>query len=602
MQPDIQQQIEQNKKDGFVPLSESTKGILGAFKPLVSTFAARQSPSSFYGTKTDPMHAGPFALGVSKAFFEPTVNVIKTDEMDGLGAVAWGGDNTLPAYIYKTSKVLPYTAQGLENQTNASVGMGAKYQYKYTIITNGMVKELTCDFHAAGTLLLSRIRDLRQLLAEEQAQQQPAGDGLPVNNPVVVYDNSNAESSPSSYRTKADPYQPQDPFADINEDTIASTQSLLDQAITDYKEWFVADKEIREFEKNNDLNKVFNDLAQDDLALDLNFPLIGLEQGTKAQWEAAGEWYPKIVKISYTPSVITRFELKDEQGIIQHVYVNENWRYHRTAIRKTTGSTTLTIPVIRWNNFHNDLQDKIAKQLKKKSDKGWTAWMAVPNKHLSNELEYYTFPAWWSIYPSLAFNYATTLMLDKSIARNNDISFRRIIYVDRLYLEDLYAQDKDGQNPDRQKKIREELEAKVNNFLSQKSNNGKTLMVDSTVSADGKTLLDSIRVVTLPETSQKTTEDEIHAISSVLFYALGIDPRLVGAVPGQQQSSSGTQARELELLNQKKLVQRKARQKRLLLFIAEHNNWCPDHIDVTIQEQTLSTLDASKTGIVETAT
>ena len=181
-------------------------------------------------------------------------------------------------------------------------------------------------------------------------------------------------------------------------------------------------------------------------------------------------------------------------------------------------------------------------------------------------------------------------------------STSRIIYVDRLYLEDLYAQDEKGQDKNRQKEIREELEAKVNNFLSQKSNNGKTLMVDSTVSADGKTLLDSIRVVTLPETSQKTTEDEIHAISSVLFYALGIDPRLVGAVPGKQNSSSGTQARELELLNQKKLVQRKARQKRLLLFIAEHNKWCPDHIDVAIQEQTLSTLDASKTGIVETAT
>lgn len=602
MQPDIQQQIEQNKKDGFVALSESPKGILGAFKPIVSSFAARQSPSSFYGTKTDPMHAGPFALGISKAFFEPTINVVKTEGMEGLGAVAWGDDNNLPAYIYKTSKVLPYTAQGLENQTNASVGMGAKYIYKYTIIANGIAKELTCDFHAAGTLLLSRIRDLRQLLSEEKAQQQqPAGDGSPVTNPVVVYDNSNAAPTPSSYRTKADPYQPQDPFAEIENDSIASTQSLLDQAIADYKEWFIADKEIREFEKNNDLNKVFNDLAQDDLALDLNFPLIGLEQGTKAQWEAAGEWYPKIVKISFTPAVISRFELKDERGIINHVYASERWRYHRTTLKNITGST-IAYPIIRWNNFHDDLQEKINKQLKKKSDKGWTAWMAVPNKHLSNELEYYTFPAWWSIYPSLAFNYATTLMLDKSIARNNDISFRRIIYVDRLYLEDLYAQDEKGQDKNRQKEIREELEAKVNNFLSQKSNNGKTLMVDSTVSADGKTLLDSIRVVTLPETSQKTTEDEIHAISSVLFYALGIDPRLVGAVPGKQNSSSGTQARELELLNQKKLVQRKARQKRLLLFIAEHNKWCPDHIDVAIQEQTLSTLDASKTGIVETAT
>ena len=126
------------------------------------------------------------------------------------------------------------------------------------------------------------------------------------------------------------------------------------------------------------------------------------------------------------------------------------------------------------------------------------------------------------------------------------------------------------------------------------------MMVDYAISTDGKTLVDSIRVETLPETNQKSTEDEIHAISSVLFYALGVDPRLVGAVPGKQNSSSGTQARELELLNQKKLETRKATIRRLMTDIAIYNNWCPKNIYVATKEKTLSTLDASKTGIVET--
>ena len=125
-------------------------------------------------------------------------------------------------------------------------------------------------------------------------------------------------------------------------------------------------------------------------------------------------------------------------------------------------------------------------------------------------------------------------------------------------------------------------------------------MVDSTISEDGKTLVNSIRVETIPETSQKTTEDEIHAISSVLFYAQGLDPRLVGAVPGKQNSSSGTQARELELLNIKKLTTRRERIKRFMLDIAYHNAWCPEHVGVTIQDLSLSTLDRSNTGMVET--
>ena len=597
---ELRASIAKNKEDGFEPLV-TDRNALGVFQPLVSAVSTNADPTSLAVNSDDELHAGPLALAVGKIFGEPSTTIIKDDDMEGNGAVAWGVKNTLPAYIYKTAKCLPYTAQGMEYQANASVGLHHQFIYRYATITNGILTEHSCDFHLAGLLLIARIRDLRKQIKEEQ-QSQPSTPSLPSSPEVLVVDGS-PDKTPLSYRTKPDPYTPEDPFASISDDSIGSLQDELAQTIQDYKEWFIADKEIREFEKNNDISKLMNDLAQDDIALDLNFPLIGLEQGTKVQWNAP-DWRPKIVKVSFSPAVISRFEVKDESNRIRRVYANEKWRYHRTIRRNLKSATTVNFPLIRWQNFHEDLDAFIDAQKAKKTNKesGWQAWYAVPNKHLSTEREYYTFPAWWSIYPSLAFNYATTLMFDKSVARQNDIAWRRIIYVDRGYLEDLYAADEHGQDPDRQKEIRSELEQKVNNFLSNKSNNGKTLMVDSTVSEDGKTLINSIRVETIPETSQKTTEDEIHAISSVLFFAFGIDPRLVGAVPGKQNSSSGTQARELELLNQKKLAQRRERQKRFLLFIAHHNGWCPNHIEVTILEQTLSTLDASHTGIVETET
>ena len=609
----IKRQMEQNHKDGFVPLSDNPKHILGAFSPIVNDIRTRDF-NSLVPSQDDPLNAGGFALAMGKLFAEPKIAIVTKDDenVPGNGAVGWGVRNSLPAYIYKTSKCLPYTAQGLEYQTNASVGIRPRYIYRYATYNNGIVTEHTCDFHMAGKLLLAQIRELRKQIKEEK--ESGIEEKVATTNPdITVFRNnaesatvlsgSPAESSPTeglrSYRTKPEPYTPTIPLADVTDEEIGTLQDELDTLIKEYREWYAADIEMREFEKNNDLAKLNLDLAQDDIALDLNFPLIGLQQGTSSEW-ASTDWYPKIVKLSFSPAVISRFEKKDEEGRMHYIYASERWRYHTTT-RNTINATTVAYPILRWQNFHDDLNSYINKT-KVKKGKEWNAWYCMPNKHLSNEQEYYTFPAWWSIYPSLAFNYASTLMFDKSVARQNDISFRRIIYVDRMYLEKLYADDERGQTPEGKKEIRNELETKVNNFLSHKSNNGKTLLIDSTVSDDGHTLIDSIRVVTLPETNQSATEDEIHAISSVLFYALGLDPRLVGAVPGKQNSSSGTQARELELLNQKKLVTRKQRQKRLLLFVAQHNNWCPNHIDVVIDEQTLSTLDASHTGIVETET
>ena len=599
---ELQAAIQQNKQDGFVPLV-TKKNILGSLQPIVTQYSIPTDPKSLAGGGPgDELNAGSFALNAGKLFGEPSSKVIpkEDDSVPGNGAVSWGIRNDLPAYIYKTSKILPYTAQGLEYQTNASVGIRPQFIYRYSTVTNGILTEHSCDFHLAGKLLIDRIRTLRQLVQEQQAASTSPSPvpSITITPPSPVQSVATpSQPSPSSYRTKPEPYTPTDPLAGILDSEIDSLQRELDTLITEYREWYAADIEIRDFEKNNDLPKLMNDLAQDDITLDLCFPLIGFEQGTKEQW-ASPDWFPKIVKVSFSPSVISRFEKKGEDNEIHYVYANEKWRYH-LASRKNINSLTIAYPLIRWQNFHEDLSTHIT-NAKNNKGKGWMCWYVIPNKHLSNEQEYYTFPAWWSIYPSLAFLYATTLMLDKSVARQNDISWRRIIYVDKSYLESLYANDEKGQDIKRQKEIRTELEQKVNDFLSNKANNGKTLLVDSTVSEDGKTLVDSIRVVTIPETTQKATEDEIHAISSVLFYALGLDPRLVGAVPGKQNSSSGTQARELELLNTKKLATRRQRQKRFLLNIAYHNQWCPQHIDVIIQDQTLSTLDASKTGIVET--
>lgn len=567
----LQRAVEKNAKDGFVPIV-SDKNILGAFLPIINNVKVKDEMESFCG-KHD-LTVGPMAESM---LTEQKWQVIKEKDMKGQGAVKWGVQNNLPAFIFKTAKMLPYTSQGLEYQANATVGSGIKFIYKYGVFSNGNVIEKSCDFHLAGILLRARIKELKRKISEQEYTATPA-EPTGLNGEII------------SYRRKIEPYSIPDVMEDID-DRLGTDELELEEAIKEYAEWRAADREVREFERNNDLAKVWNEMAQDDIALDISYPLIALELGSKEKW-ANKEWKPKIKRLSYSPAVITRVEKKDAEGNINYVYMNEAWRYNGT---QNVAATCIETPTLKWGGIHAELEE-----LRDKKGQSMGSWFAIINKHLSTEMEYYTFPAWWSIYPSLTFSYAMTLMLDKSIARKNDISWRRIIYVEKGYLEDLYANSTDGDKPEGRKKIREELEMKVNDFLSNKENNGKTLMVDYAISTDGKTLIDSIRVETLPETNQKSTEDEIHAISSVLFYALGVDPRLVGAVPGKQTSSSGTQARELELLNQKKLETRKARIRKLMTDIAVYNNWCPEHIGVVIMEKTLSTLDASKTGIVET--
>jgi len=122
--------------------------------------------------------------------------------------------------------------------------------------------------------------------------------------------------------------------------------------------------------------------------------------------------------------------------------------------------------------------------------------------------------------------------------------------------------------------------------------------MDSYTSADEKQLIDSVRIVDVPQASEKDSDAALQIATSAVFFALGVHPALVGATPGST-ASSGTFQRELHLL---KVTQLSPRQRRYLAFlngIARFNGW-PRHATFVIKQATLSTLDASKTGIVET--
>lgn len=93
-------------------------------------------------------------------------------------------------------------------------------------------------------------------------------------------------------------------------------------------------------------------------------------------------------------------------------------------------------------------------------------------------------------------------------------------------------------------------------------------------------------------------KDELELSTSPIFLALQVDPRLVG-VPMVHSSNGGTALREMHLLKQQQLS---VKQRLLLAFynaIPRFNGW-DEHMEAHIIQQTLTTLDNSKTGTVET--
>ena len=97
------------------------------------------------------------------------------------------------------------------------------------------------------------------------------------------------------------------------------------------------------------------------------------------------------------------------------------------------------------------------------------------------------------------------------------------------------------------------------------------------------------------------TKDELEEISSIIFFALGIHPALIGAVPGKSGSSGGTYQRELKLLKQQQLTPIQRIYLRYLQNICIFNEWDP-HAEWVIREQVLTPLDRSSTGTEESTT
>lgn len=496
----------------------------------------------------------------------------------GLGYIPWGPDNRLPNTIYNLASSLPYTASALDYIVRITAGLGPQLMYRWVRYSNGTVVTELIPFEDAGVLIRNRIREVRAEIAQNPTQTDES-QGADI---LFTQAMSNMQKPSSEEEDEEDD--------DEDFESIGTPEDELKRLKEDYRTWKRTNKEWKEFTESNNLNLHFLQCLQDDTHLDMYFPTIGLSIGRKGE-----EWKPKIVKIGYLPAVCTRMEEMDSRLRVNYVYYSEKWR--KDATPKLENRDVVAYPTLMPQNMLPELRRKVEKN-KLRSPRLRPTWFCCPSFYPSMQKPYYPQPVWWSIFTSRTYDYASTLITDKANARQNATMWGKMIFINNEYLRAMFDA-KGAETPEDQELIRNDIYKRMNDFLQRRENNGKTICLDMFVGPDGKTMQHAVEIVDVPQVSNsKEMKDELEEISSIIFFAIGVHPALIGAVPGKS-SSGGTYQRELSLLKQNQVSPRQRIYLRFMNNIYAFNEWDP-HGEIVIRQQVLTTLDRNAGGTEDT--
>ena len=519
------------------------------------------------------------SIFVTRTSIKDDVSDIGTPD---LGYISWGADNHLPSAIYRLAGASPYTASGLRFLVDLTCGNGPRLMYKYANYSNGTLTEHTIPFEQAGKYLQEEIAKVRAKIDERDKEK-------------MVTERSNGEYiAPNTFMFKKD-YRVKPEPEPVKEEKDYSMVGTLDfklqELIADYREWESTIGEVEEFLDNNNLTENYQKCCSDDWHLDICFPTVSLSRGKVGSWKA------KITNIGWLPAVCTRLEERDAQSRINFVYYSNKWRLEFASSLEKLDNDIVAYPTLDSDNALAQLRRKVNDNQKTAVSKRPTHF-CIPLTYSNCFNDYYPQPAWWSIFTSLVYKYASTYIYDKAIEKQNSTMAAYLIYINNDWLERIF--DQEGlQEKDEQEAYRDELIRDFESFLRKRENSGKSISLDGYIGPDGKTMQHSVEFVKVPVANSSTSKDDLEEIASIIFFALGLDPRLVGAVPGKNSSSSGTQNRELYLLKQQQVSNRQRTYLKFLNTISRFNGW-DKHAEWVIKQPVLSTLDASKTGIVET--
>lgn len=492
----------------------------------------------------------------------------------GLGFMEWGFGNRLPNLIYILSKMSPFTAAGVEFVKKILVGRGPAPKYHYTQYVGGNITEKFIPFSSAGTLLRGQIADLKA--KEREAEKNSGASGSAAENPVAEL-LSNNQTHKESEEMKA--------------------------LKADLAEWERTNQELQTFIDNNDLHQTYLDMAGDMALMSQCFCEIQLNQ---RQLDAEGhsvptsQWDPKVIGLKHRSIFTTRLERMDDQYRINYAYTSNQW-LDSSLLQTTLKPEDLRIaavPYLAADTAVKDLDRRVreARQQRVSRKNRPTRFIMSPRDFGG---PYYADALWHSIFAGSIFEYAFTIVDDRLTRKRNSNIIGRVIYIHQEYLKQLYTQQGENKNKT-MAQIQQEVFSDINTWLSNPDNAGQALISAVFTGLDGKEhkAWEIVEIESKANSQAQAEKTELQEISSIIFFAMGLDSKLIGNTPGDASSSGGTDLRERFLVKQIQFAPLQQLMLRPLEVITRVNKW-DAHLVWQIDREVLTTLDNSKTGVTK---
>lgn len=500
----------------------------------------------------------------------------------GKGYIRYGVDDRLPLHIYRSVAKQPYTAAAMRFLKDIVYGKGILLLYKTSEYHDGYMRNISMPFQQAGDWLVGKIASLRKEIengSEETKTNLLREDTTFINWPA------SGQAEKISYRVAAPVPKPSD---HVDYSNIGTKQWRLKRLQEDYATWLDTSESLSRFLENSDLDELYAQCVSDDQHLDLFTIILSLEQGRR------GFWDPEITKVQALKQTGVRLEEMDDNCKINNIYYSDMLLYSIRDIYRP--DNIVSYPLLNNESMIQDLRTYIKANQKTPVGERQLHY-AIMGRYPCGFSNYYEQPAWWSIYSSLVYQYVSTMIYDKAVAKKNSTMWGKLIYINNNYLQQYYA-DNQATTPDQKKEKRDELISSINAFFRERRNNGKTCTLDSFIAPGTNTVIKAIEIVDVPQPSAASASmEEIEACANLISCTFGVHTSLACSF-GKNASSGGTDKREAYALKQAMMSPRQRKICSILNKVFKFNRW-DSHLVAEVGREVLSTLDRSKTGIVE---
>lgn len=253
----------------------------------------------------------------------------------------------------------------------------------------------------------------------------------------------------------------------------------------------------------------------------------------------------EIVQVRHKEACYCRFEKADKNGKINHVFYGDFRERGQTKIE--------CITLLDMVDPLGDLLVLMGKEPGKDGKRRLRTnelKFAIVSRFPTPGLQYYPVPYYSSIFRGQWYDIKRLIGIGKKAKLSNASSIKYHVEVHNDYWERLCSQEGIFDPEEKKKRIQQEYQ-NIREFVTGIENSGKLWISGFYQNPDGKEV--SMVKINVIDTSKEGGDysDDIQESATILCFAMGIHPVLVGAVPGKSQSNnSGSDKRELFTLKQ----------------------------------------------------